>query len=120
MSSGASTKEINVTPLIDVMLVLLIIFLVLTPVVLRVERVSIPPKLADDSIVEGKPPVVLKMHADLTISIDEGPAVQPAELLGEIRTKARASKAVFVDFEDGVPWNEVVGMVDRFKANERR
>jgi hypothetical protein len=58
----------------------------------------------------------MRLHADLTASIDEGSPLQSAELLGAIRTKARASKAVFVDFDSGVPWHEVVTMVDTVRS----
>jgi biopolymer transport protein ExbD len=112
--SSTRGPEINVTPLIDVLLVLLIIFLVMIPIMMKQERVVLPPK--DDGVISEVQPVVIRLHADLTASIDEGSPLQSAELLGAIRTKARASKAVFVDFDSGVPWHEVVTMVDTVRS----
>lgn len=43
-SSGSMNSEINVTPLVDVVLVLLIIFMVITPVVQMGYLVKVPPK----------------------------------------------------------------------------
>jgi len=116
MSAGDGTRPaINVTPLIDVMLVLLIIFLVLMPIVLRMENVKLPPK-ADRDIFDYRTPIALKLHADLTVSIDDAPAIPSGELLGAIRTKATRGKTVFIDFDEAVPWSEVVGLVDSVRG----
>ncbi len=112
--SSTRGPEINVTPLIDVLLVLLIIFLVMIPVMMKQERVELPPKELD--VISEVQPVVLKLHADLTVSVDDGAPIQSAELLATISAKARASKAVFVDFDDGVPWQEVVATVDSVRS----
>src|SRR5438552_1665201 len=42
--SGATKSEINVTPLVDVVLVLLIIFMVMTPTLLKEMNVTVPEK----------------------------------------------------------------------------
>ena len=55
--------EINVTPLIDVLLVLLIIFLVMIPIMTRMETLEIPPPLPPETTVND--PVVIKVEADL-------------------------------------------------------
>ena len=46
MSAGRGS--INVTPLIDVLLVLLIIFLVMMPLMAKLETVDLPPQQAED------------------------------------------------------------------------
>src|SRR4051794_36066023 len=113
MSMGKG-NAINVTPLIDVLLVLLIIFLVMIPIMARIEPIALPPKAPPDSITEDVP-VVIKLHGDLTISIDDGPAVQSAEL-SSIRTRAIKVKQVFVDADATLPWTEVVSIVDRVRG----
>src|SRR5262249_9832813 len=64
------SREINVTPLIDVLLVLLIIFLVMMPIMVRMETVALPPESKDASTEITH---VLKLEADLSVSIDDGP-----------------------------------------------
>jgi biopolymer transport protein ExbD len=109
--------EINVTPLIDVLLVLLIIFLVMIPVMARIHVVELPPKETDSQPTE--PPVIVKLHGDLSIAIDDGPLVSSTEI-ASIRTRALGAKTVFVDAESTVPWTEVVAIVDRIRGLDRR
>ena len=55
MSSGGGgnsknvSSDINVTPLIDVLLVLLIIFLVVMPIMMKMETLNVPRKLDDQN-----------------------------------------------------------------------
>jgi biopolymer transport protein ExbD len=115
MAAGNSTKSINVTPLIDILLVLLIIFLVLMPTMLRQETVALPPHDPDNGPPE--PPIVLVLHADLTVSVDGGAQVPvttvPSMLAPQLQTKPRT---VFVDADGGVAWSEVVGLVDHIRG----
>ncbi len=104
--------EINVTPLIDVLFVLLIIFLVMMPIMARVETVELPPRQ------EGQPeapPIIIKLQADLTIAIDDGPPRLSSEL-PVVRPLLTRGKHVFVDAESSVPWDEVVQLVDRLRG----
>ncbi len=116
-------RDINVTPLIDVMLVLLIIFLVVMPNVLRVEPMVIPPKV-DPTGVPG-PQISLTVRSDLTIDFDDGLggtplAIEPTEVARTLRPKLDAmhgtDKVVFVDFEDPVPWRLVVQTMDSIRS----
>jgi biopolymer transport protein TolR len=115
-------SDINVTPLIDVMLVLLIIFLVVMPNVLRVEPLVVPPKV--DGGVPG-PQISLTVRSDLTIDFDDGMggpsvAIEPTELARTLRPKLDAlhgtDKVVFVDFEDPVPWQLAVQTMDSIRS----
>ena len=64
------SHDINVTPLIDVLLVLLIIFMVVMPLMMKLERVALPPERTAEV---GEASVVVKVNADLTVAIDEEP-----------------------------------------------
>lgn len=107
--STAGSREINVTPLIDVLLVLLIIFLVMMPIMLRFEPLQIPPKSTE---VSGETGVAVKLQADLSFSIDDGPMFPHSELAKQLRSKVANAHVVFVDFVDGVPWQGVMATVD--------
>ena len=108
--SHSGGPNINVTPLIDVLLVLLVIFLVVIPVMVKVETVDLPP--SEPGVEPMKAPVVVKLNADATATIDEGARLMAVDLLGQLRSKVASGSTVFVDFEDGVPWGDVVGTVD--------
>jgi biopolymer transport protein ExbD len=112
MSTGGS-REINVTPLIDVLLVLLIIFLVMMPIMIRMETVALPPH--SDEPGDGVT-LELKLYADTSVSIDNGPALSRSEAIAGLRPQLGGAKAVFVDSADGVPWGEVVAMVDTVRG----
>jgi biopolymer transport protein ExbD len=115
MTAGAATKSINVTPLIDILLVLLIIFLVLMPTMLRQETVALPPHEPDNGPPD--PPIVLVLHADLSVSVDGGAQVPVATIPSTLAPQlGRKPRTVFVDADGGVPWAEVVGLVDRIRG----
>ena len=80
----AETHEINVTPFIDVMLVLLIIFMVAAPLA----TVDLPVDLPTSSAVSQKKPdkpVYVTIQADLTVAIQETP-VKRVDLIHALDT----------------------------------
>ncbi len=98
--------------MIDVLLVLLIVFLVAMPIVMRMETVAIPPSIPGEE--PPSIPIVLSVKADLSVAIDDGPPMLAVDLPARLR--ARAPKLVFLDVEDGVPWNDVVATVDTVRS----
>ncbi len=109
--TSSSGPNINVTPLIDVLLVLLVIFLVILPIMVKTETVDLPPKVPN--VEPTTEPVIVKLNADATATIDDGARIMAVDLLSNLKAKKVGSGAtVFVDFEDGVPWGDVVGAVD--------
>lgn len=114
MSRGTG-GEINVTPLIDVLLVLLIIFMVAMPILLRMQTIELPP--AEPDTAPSGPAIVLRMHPDLTVSIEDGAPLPRADLPAALRGKAAGVAAVFVDIDDMVPWSEVIALVDTVQGS---
>jgi biopolymer transport protein TolR len=107
-------SDINVTPLIDVVLVLLIIFMVLTPSMLKHLPMTVPEKSEEST--PGMPPdsvifVEYTAKRELTINTEsvaiEGLAAKLAE-----RLKQRRQKVVFFKAEDQAPYGEVVRLLD--------
>jgi len=63
-SGGGPRSEINVTPLVDVVLVLLIIFMVVTPMLQRSKEVLLPKATNIDQEAEQEDPIILAITAD--------------------------------------------------------
>jgi biopolymer transport protein ExbD len=123
---GGVQSEINVTPLIDVLLVLLIIFLVVMPIMMKMETIQVPRKI--DETKEMPDPnastLTIKVRASLEIVFNDGDrdvTIQASDMARTLRPKLEAlhagiEKVVFVDFEDGVPWNQVVSTMDTIRS----
>lgn len=134
MSTGGGGKgnvqsEINVTPLIDVLLVLLIIFMLVMPIMMKMETLQIPRKLAENERVETSNLGMLTIFvkADLSIDFNDGLSDNPtpiaaSDMVRTLRPKLEAManagqvKVVFVDFDRKVPWGEVVNTMDTIRS----
>lgn len=104
--------EINVTPLVDVVLVLLVIFMVVTPLLKEELPVELP--LADNSRTVAAPD-----QLTLTIATDgrallEGREIPAGQLLDELRRvyADRIDKTIFLEADRTVPYGRVVEVMD--------
>jgi biopolymer transport protein ExbD/biopolymer transport protein TolR len=109
----------NVTPLIDVVLVLLIIFMAMTPVASRRFWVHTPKQekkeiAKQDLSPDPSPPLVLQIREDRSIHVN-GVLLTPEELVPRLRRMfaARDDHVLFVDAADSVPVGLVVETLDR-------
>jgi biopolymer transport protein ExbD len=117
--SGAGRNDINVTPLIDVLLVLLVIFLVATPLMMKLEPLELPRRIDDPRVVSEIVPLVVDVRTDLSVELDDGKIITLAELARTLRPRLAAiatDKVVFIDFEDAVAWSDVVTTVDSIRS----
>lgn len=111
-SKGGAKSDINVTPLVDVCLVLLIIFMVLVPMNVPEISVRIPPESPqrtpnrDDALVIG-------LSKDGGLTLNRNPVTR--ESLGDMLKKQlefREKKAIFVDFDDDAEYGVAVEILD--------
>ena len=106
--------EINVTPLVDVVLVLLIIFMVLTPSMLKHLTANVPRK--PDEPAPAAPSdnsIVVAYTAAREVTVNNEP-VAPEALAEKLSERLRGSrqKVVFFKAEDDAPYGEVVHLMD--------
>ena len=87
----APMAEINVTPLVDVMLVLLIIFMITAPLLASAVPIDLPESRAKPVETEDQEPVQLSINADDTLYIGED-VVPEAELPARLDAIARANE----------------------------
>jgi biopolymer transport protein ExbD len=111
--------EINITPLVDVVLVLLIIFMVMTPLLEKDIGVRVP---ATEQVEQRTdvPPDQLVVHVDaggdITINSDKvAKAEYVARLRGLLASKAENDKLVFVTADDAANYGVLLAVIDGAK-----
>jgi biopolymer transport protein ExbD len=114
--------NMNVTPLVDVVLVLLIIFIVITPQLTKKFWVHVPKQEKQE--VEKKdlnqdpsPPLVLRVEADRAITVN-GVAVGYDELAERLKRMfaARDDHVLFFDAADDLEYGHAVAVMDQARA----
>jgi biopolymer transport protein ExbD/biopolymer transport protein TolR len=112
---GRVQPAMNVTPLVDVVLVLLIIFMVITPLLTKQFYVHLPKEEKNQAArADDSPPVVLKIAADGSLSLN-GAAVQADSLAEKLKRvfAARNDHVLFFDAADGAPYGATVEALDK-------
>ncbi len=123
MNVGAGRKsgpqsEINVTPLIDIVLVLLIIFMVLTPVMLKEIVAKVPQKQTElTPQPPGDNPIVVALSAENVLTLNEQP-VLPDDLAVRVaeRLQHDRQKVVFFRIDDRANYGRAVRLMDLCKG----
>jgi len=107
---------INVTPFIDVMLVLLIIFMVAAPLATVDIAVDLPSSNAEQQQKPDKP-VYLTLKPDLTIAIGDNPVArdQLAAAL-DAATGGNKDGRIFLRADRTVPYGEVMAVMNELRA----
>jgi biopolymer transport protein TolR len=113
--------DINVTPLVDVVLVLLIIFMVLTPSTLKHLTATVPKKAEDEAPQPPGETILVEYTAKRELSIN-GEPVAPEALAERLADRLRydRQKVVFFRAEDEAPYGEVVRLMDLARGSGAR
>jgi biopolymer transport protein ExbD len=108
----SEAHEINVTPFIDVMLVLLIIFMVAAPLATVDVPVDLPSSNAQQQQRPNKP-VFITIKADHTLAIGEDP-VTPGTLAATLDalTGSNKDERIFLRSDRSVPYGDVMQVLD--------
>jgi len=112
----AELHEINVTPFIDVMLVLLIIFMIAAPLATVDIGVDLPAASAQASPRPDKP-LFLTLKSDLSLAVDED-TVTRAGLAAALdaATGGDKEKRVFLRADKAVPYGELMGLMNALRS----
>jgi biopolymer transport protein TolR len=108
---GRSTlSQINVTPFVDVMLVLLIIFMVTAPMMERGIDVNLPEVENAPNLAAAKEPLIVTVRKNGSIAIGRSRIDSPAKLTPVLRQilEGRQEKEVYLEADRDVPYGEVV------------
>ncbi len=110
-------SEINITPLVDVVLVLLIIFMCLTPVIQLGHPVQVPPT-QKGAAVPPEPQLILRLDRNGTIHLNslEIPRLKLAAKLKEVLS-TRATQVVFLAADGELPYGQVADFLDLCRAS---
>ena len=117
---GHVLQELSMTPLVDVALTLLIIFMVATPMLQNVIKVELPSSRIDDSVPSSH------SQQELTVYIDKsrkfylnGQEFSLNALLKELKVLVKKDKddIVFVKADQAVPYGAVIDLVDTIKVS---
>lgn len=113
---GGFVSEINVTPFVDVMLVLLIIFMVATPMMAEGLEVDLPQTRQVEVLPTETDHLILTVRKDGSMFLDEY-RVERDELEGYLqRLVKEKNKSLFLQADKEVPYGIVVDVMGRIKA----
>jgi biopolymer transport protein TolR len=113
---GALASQINVTPLVDVMLVLLIIFMVTAPIIQQGVEVNLP-KVKAQALPGKEEQFIVSITRNREVYLNDTriTAEQLSEKLRAISVE-RPNRQVFLRADDAVPYGEVVRTMAAIKA----
>ena len=113
-ASGGVKSDINITPMVDVILVLLIIFMISVPLLQMGYPVQVPPKIQTSA----PPPmqedqIIVRMDAEGKTFINRA-QVPLSDFAGKLRTAltGRQSKVVFFAADGELPYDKVADFMD--------
>jgi biopolymer transport protein ExbD len=112
----AENHEINVTPFIDVMLVLLIIFMVAAPLATVDIKVDLPASTAKPAPRPEKP-IFLSVKADQSLYLGDEKVAR--ELIGptlDAKTKGKKDTTIFFQADKGVDYGDLMEVMNALRG----
>jgi biopolymer transport protein TolR len=113
---GQMVSQINVTPMVDVMLVLLVIFMVTAPIIQQGVEVTLPSVKAE-ALPSKEEQFVVSITKDSQIYLNDA-KLSADDLTGKLKaiSQERPDRQVFIRADDQVPYGQVIRTMAAIKA----
>jgi len=110
-------SEINVTPFVDVMLVLLIVFMVTAPLLTVGIPVELPETRSSDTLSDDQAPLVVAVQEDGSVSLQKN-IMDADTLIARLQAIVVENPSVelYVRGDRRVPYGTVIGVMDMIKS----
>jgi len=117
---GGAIADINVTPMADIMIVLLIIFMVITPMLQKGIDVKLPTAYNTKEKKDEQKTIVVAVKSDSKTFLNGVAVDNPAELTAQVKDRledlAEGNKVVYLKADEGLPYSEVMKVMDLVRA----
>jgi biopolymer transport protein ExbD len=117
-AKGGLKSDINVTPLVDVMLVLLIIMMLIAPMLQQGVSVKLPQASNSADKPETQDQTVVAVTSDKRVYLN-GVPIQEAELATKIQTlmETKKEKIVLIKGDEEAPYSAIMSAMDRLRES---
>jgi biopolymer transport protein ExbD len=116
----SAKADINITPLIDILLVLLVIFMTISPQVPKALDTAIPQPSPPDRVAPPNPPelIIVSVEKEGVIKINQGETVDLASLGARLKAifAPRPDHTMFITADPELRFEDVVKVIDVAKG----
>jgi biopolymer transport protein ExbD len=118
-SKGGSMSDINVTPMADIMIVLLIIFMVITPMLQKGVDVKLPMAGNTKERKDEPKTIIVAIKKDGTVFLNQvkvgNPETELTPLIKE-RLEEVQDKVIYLKGDEGIEYGKIMGVMDLVRA----